>query len=169
MKCKYIHIYIFRTACDRFKRLVFFLFIVFFLIYIIYLFFCSVLNRNSNNENLIELTKNSTQNEANVASEERENDEDTSDYWNQQINEAFFEYNALRAKYSDKMKQVCKESTEYYEERPKCISYCILNYPAEKRMEKLLSFRDDILKRLQGFLAIRGISKKNQNSRPGWF
>ena len=135
----------------------------------LYLFFCSAHNEKSNNENLIESTKNSTQNVANDTTEERKNDEDTMNYWNQQINEAFSEYNALRAKYSDKMKQVCKESTEYYEERPKCISYCILNYPAEKRMEKLLSFRDDILKRLQGFLAIRGISKKNQNSRPGWF
>ena len=126
-------------------------------------------NEKSNNENLIESTKNSTQNEANDTSEERKNDEDTTNYWNQQINEAFSEYNALREKYADKMQKACKISAEYFEGRPKPVSNWIPNWPADKRMEKLLSFRDDLLKQLKGFLAIRGISKKNQNSLPGWF
>ena len=120
-------------------------------------------------ENSIESTKNSTQNEANDSTKERKNDEDTTIDWNQQINEVFSEYNALMAKYADKMKKVCKDSTEYFEERPKQVTNWIPNWPADKRMKKLLSFRDGLLQHLKGFLAVRGISAKNPNSLPEWF
>ena len=120
-----------------------------------------------------ESTKIYTQKEVNdtTTAEKKNYDEkeDTTNDWNHQINEAFSEYNALMAKFADKMKKVCKDSTEYFEERPKHVSNWIPNWPADKRMEKLLSFRDGLLKHLKGFLAIRGISKKNQNSPPEWF
>ena len=116
-------------------------------------------DKKSTNENLIESTKNSTQNVANDTTEERKNDEDTMNYWNHQINEAFSEYNALWAKYGDKLEKQCKITAEYFEERPKQVSGWIPDWPADKKMEKLLSFRNDILNHFKRCLAIRGISK----------
>ena len=114
-------------------------------------------------QNSTESTKNSTQNAANDTTEERKNDEDTMNYWNHQINEAFSEYNALWAKYGDKLEKQCKitrdkDTVEYFEETPKQVSNWIPNWPADKKMEKLLSFRDDRLNHLKRCLAIRGIS-----------
>ena len=127
-------------------------------------FFCSEPNEKSNNENLTESTKNSTQNKANGATEERKDDEDTTIYWSEQINEAFSEYNALWAKYGDKLEKQCKitrdkDTVEHFEEMPKQVLNWIPNWPADKKMEKLLSFRDNLLNQLKRCLAIRGISK----------
>ena len=102
-----------------------------------------------------ESTKNSSQND--------DEKEDTTIYWSEQINEAFSEYNALWAKYGDKLEKQCKitrdkETVEYFEETPKQVSNWIPNWPADKKMEKLLSFRDDRLNHLKRCLAIRGIS-----------
>ena len=113
---------------------------------------------------MIESTKNSTQNKANGATEERKDDEDTTNYWSEQINEAFSEYNALWAKYGDKLEKQCKitrdkETVEHFEEMPKQALNWIPNWPADKKMEKLLSFRDNLLNHLKRCLAIRGISK----------
>ena len=98
-----------------------------------------------------ESTKNSSQND--------DEKEDTTIYWSEQINEAFSEYNTLWAKYGDKLEKQCKITAEYFEERPKQVSGWIPDWPADKKMEKLLSFRNDILNHFKRCLAIRGISK----------
>ena len=131
----------------------------------------SIRNENEdqpeNVENLNESAKNSPQNVVNDTPEENdeEKEDTTKNVWNEQIDEKFSEFKTLRAKWQDDMKKACKHSSEFFEDREKCIQYFLDSWSSDKS-EKLLNYVSESVKELERFLAIRGISCINQNTMP---
>ena len=106
--------------------------------------------------NLNESAKNSTQNEVNDTTEENdEKKEDTTNVWNEQINEKFSEFKTLRAKWTPIMKKSWahkKYSVEFFEEEERQIQYFLTNWSTDKS-EKLLNCVDQKIKGFERFLA----------------
>ena len=103
-----------------------------------------------------ESAKNSTQNEVNDTTEENdEKKEDTTNVWNEQINEKFSEFKTLRAKWTPIMKKSWahkKHSVEIFEDEERLIEHFLTNWSTDKS-EKLLNFVDGRIKGFERFLA----------------